>query len=78
MIGCDIDAAGLAVTAEQLAAANVTAELQRTDISVQADVDALMETVGDRVDLLANVAGIMDHFLPLSEVDDGPGIGSWA
>ena len=70
VIGCDIDAAGLAVTAEQLAAANVTAELQQTDISVQADVDALMETVGDRVDLLANVAGIMDHFLPLSEVDD--------
>ena len=40
------------------------------DISSQATADALMAEAGGRVDVLANVAGIMDAFLPLGEVDD--------
>ncbi|MBU6244871.1 MAG: SDR family NAD(P)-dependent oxidoreductase [Actinomycetales bacterium] len=40
------------------------------DVSVQAEVDALVAAAGDRVHALANVAGVMDGFLPAAEVDD--------
>lgn len=40
------------------------------DVSVQADVDRVVEAAGARIDVLANVAGIMDGFLPPHEVDD--------
>jgi NAD(P)-dependent dehydrogenase (short-subunit alcohol dehydrogenase family) len=41
------------------------------DISQQAVVDRVVAAAGERTDVLANVAGIMDGFLPLHEVDDG-------
>ncbi|KTR99840.1 MULTISPECIES: SDR family NAD(P)-dependent oxidoreductase [Microbacterium] len=40
------------------------------DVSAPETIAALLETAGGRVDGLANVAGIMDAFLPPSEVDD--------
>ena len=40
------------------------------DIAVQAGVDALVAAAGGPVDVLTNVAGIMDGFLPAAEVDD--------
>jgi NAD(P)-dependent dehydrogenase (short-subunit alcohol dehydrogenase family) len=40
------------------------------DVSVQADVDALVEAAGPRVDGLVNNAGIMDSFLPTAEITD--------
>lgn len=40
------------------------------DVSTQEGVDALMAAAGGRVDVLANVAGIMDGFLPAAEIDD--------
>lgn len=40
------------------------------DITVEENVQALVAAAGDRVDVLANVAGIMDAFLPAAEVDD--------
>lgn len=40
------------------------------DISEQATVDAVMAQAGERIDGLANVAGIMDGFLPSAEIDD--------
>jgi len=40
------------------------------DVSAQSTVDALLEAAGGHVDALANVAGIMDGFLPPSEMDD--------
>jgi NAD(P)-dependent dehydrogenase (short-subunit alcohol dehydrogenase family) len=43
------------------------------DITAQADVDALVAAATNtfgRVDIVANVAGIMDWFLPAHEVDD--------
>jgi len=40
------------------------------DISSQELVDHLVEVAGGRIDHLANVAGIMDGFLPTAEVDD--------
>lgn len=40
------------------------------DISAQEVVDRVVAAAGGRVDGLANVAGIMDAFLPPAEVDD--------
>ncbi|PZE55905.1 SDR family NAD(P)-dependent oxidoreductase [Curtobacterium sp. MCLR17_044] len=40
------------------------------DVAASKTIDALIAAAGDRVDGLANVAGIMDAFLPPDEVDD--------
>lgn len=40
------------------------------DVTEAATVDAVLAAAGERIDGLANVAGIMDAFLPPSEVDD--------
>lgn len=40
------------------------------DISLEATVRAVVDAAEGRVDILANVAGIMDGFLPVHEVDD--------
>lgn len=40
------------------------------DISEQATIDAVLAAAGGHVDALANVAGIMDGFLPPAEMDD--------
>lgn len=70
VIGCDVVEAALAETETDLERAGLSVELMRGDVTDQADVDRLVEAAGGRVDVLANVAGIMDHFLPLGEVDD--------
>lgn len=40
------------------------------DISDQQTIDRVVEAGGSRIDGLANVAGIMDGFLPTAEIDD--------
>jgi NAD(P)-dependent dehydrogenase (short-subunit alcohol dehydrogenase family) len=40
------------------------------DVSAAETIDAIIAAAGERIDGLANVAGIMDAFLPPSEVDD--------
>jgi NAD(P)-dependent dehydrogenase (short-subunit alcohol dehydrogenase family) len=40
------------------------------DISTEETVAAVVTAAGGRVDALANVAGIMDNFAPIHEVDD--------
>jgi NAD(P)-dependent dehydrogenase (short-subunit alcohol dehydrogenase family) len=40
------------------------------DVADVATIDALVDAAGERIDGLANVAGIMDAFLPPAEVDD--------
>ncbi|MEI2269418.1 MULTISPECIES: SDR family NAD(P)-dependent oxidoreductase [unclassified Microbacterium] len=40
------------------------------DVSRAETIDLIMRAAADRVDGLANVAGIMDAFLPPSEIDD--------
>jgi NAD(P)-dependent dehydrogenase (short-subunit alcohol dehydrogenase family) len=40
------------------------------DITRQESVDAIVAAAGDRIDALANVAGINDDFSPLHETDD--------
>jgi NAD(P)-dependent dehydrogenase (short-subunit alcohol dehydrogenase family) len=70
VIGCDVNPAGLDETRGLLAADGLAADLMVADVTKQQDVDAVAAKAGARVDILANVAGIMDHFLPLGEVDD--------
>ncbi|TDC95839.1 SDR family oxidoreductase [Saccharopolyspora aridisoli] len=40
------------------------------DISQAADVERIIAAAGERIDGLANVAGVMDDFSPLHELDD--------
>lgn len=40
------------------------------DITEQSDIDSIVATAGDRIDGLANVAGINDDFSPLHETED--------
>lgn len=40
------------------------------DVADQATIDAVLAAAQGRVDALANVAGVMDGFLPAGEVDD--------
>ncbi len=70
VVACDVDDAGLAALGEELMALGCAFETVRCDVNNQGDVDALVAVAGDRVDVLANVAGVMDHFLPLGELDD--------
>jgi NAD(P)-dependent dehydrogenase (short-subunit alcohol dehydrogenase family) len=70
VFGCDVSAEALNETRAQLAAQGLTTELMVADVTSQADVDALVARAGERIDILANVAGIMDHFVPLGELDD--------
>lgn len=70
VIGCDVAEPALEETRSALAQAGLTAELLTADVTKQADVDRVVAAAGPRVDILANVAGIMDHFLALGDVDD--------
>ncbi|MET7401980.1 SDR family oxidoreductase [Dactylosporangium sp. NPDC005572] len=71
VVGCDVDAAGLEATGKLLAAERYDADLLNADITVQGDVDRVVAALpGGFVDVLANVAGIMDYFLPVTELDD--------
>jgi NAD(P)-dependent dehydrogenase (short-subunit alcohol dehydrogenase family) len=68
VVAADISGARLAeLTAGNpgLALTPVTADLATSD-----GVQAVVASAGGRVDVLANVAGIMDGFLPPAEVDD--------
>lgn len=40
------------------------------DISSEATIIAIVKAAGQRIDALANIAGIMDNFTPVHEVDD--------
>ena len=73
VVGCDVNETGLGQTLEQVRAAGKDMTTVAADITRQADVDRLMDAAvaaHGKVDLLANVAGIMDWFLPAHEVDD--------
>jgi NAD(P)-dependent dehydrogenase (short-subunit alcohol dehydrogenase family) len=73
VFGCDVDADGLEGTRNMAAEAGKDIALVEADVTRQADVDrvvkATLEAHG-RIDILGNVAGIMDGFLPAHEVDD--------
>lgn len=70
VIGCDLSESGLATTTEQLGDLSPGVTLLAGDITDQDFVDHVVTSAGGRIDLLANVAGIMDHFVPLGDLDD--------
>jgi NAD(P)-dependent dehydrogenase (short-subunit alcohol dehydrogenase family) len=73
VVGLDVNEEALADVQTAASDARAAVSLTTGDITNQTDVDRI---VGDtleehgRIDLLANVAGIMDWFLPAHEVDD--------
>ena len=73
VVGCDVNQAGLEETLGAVREGGNDATMVTADVTSQDQVDRLVDdAVGrhGRVDLLANVAGIMDWFLPAHEVDD--------
>src|SRR5689334_18163167 len=69
VIGCDVDIDGLAGTLKEIEDAGRAARMVPADVTASADVDRIVAQLPDgRIDVLANVAGVMDHFLPLSDL----------
>jgi NAD(P)-dependent dehydrogenase (short-subunit alcohol dehydrogenase family) len=73
VVGLDVNKGALVDVQAAASDARAAVSLTTGDITSQPDVDrivgATLEEHG-RIDLLANVAGIMDWFLPAHEVDD--------
>lgn len=70
VVGCDRSEAGLDDTRVHLADHGLDATLVVADVTREDDVARVLEAASGTVDVLANVAGIMDHFVPLGELDD--------
>lgn len=73
VIACDVNAQGLNETLAEVPESGGRIEAAHIDVTKQADVDHIVADVlkrHGRIDILANVAGIMDGFLPAAEVDD--------
>ena len=70
VIGCDVSAPALEDTRARFAQDGVHVSLVTADVTRQDEVERLVQAAGERIDILANVAGIMDHFIPLGELDD--------
>lgn len=73
VIGCDVSQTGLEETLAAIRAAGFDASMTVVDVAQQADVDRAVSEVLDRhsrIDIVGNIAGIMDWFLPAHEVDD--------
>ncbi|MHB8960168.1 MAG: SDR family NAD(P)-dependent oxidoreductase [Candidatus Limnocylindrales bacterium] len=71
--GIDADGKGLTLATDEFAAAGAVVTLRRADVTDRVDVDRAVDAVmaaHGRIDVLANVAGIGDFFLPAHEVDD--------
>ncbi|TQL47003.1 NAD(P)-dependent dehydrogenase (short-subunit alcohol dehydrogenase family) [Homoserinimonas aerilata] len=68
VIAVDISAERLAEFADELAGSNIVTV--SGDISDDASVAAIIAAAGDRIDALANVAGIMDDMTPVGDVSD--------
>jgi len=68
LVATDVVPARLVSLARELADADVV--VVAGDVAEQATVDKVVDAADGRVDALANVAGIMDGFLPTAEIDD--------
>lgn len=69
VVGSDVVADRLDAVAAELDAGDRFVTVAG-DVSDQAAVDAILVAAGSQIHGLANVAGIMDAFLPIGEVDD--------
>lgn len=71
VVAVDVDAEELSTTGKLIEDAGHPVTTVVADVTDQADIARVVAVLDDeRVDLLANVAGVMDHFLPVTEVDD--------
>jgi NADP-dependent 3-hydroxy acid dehydrogenase YdfG len=73
VVGCDVSDQRVEEGGAAIGAAGAHGEVIVADISTQEGCDLLIGRATDRlglVDVLANVAGIMDAFLPVDAVDD--------
>lgn len=70
VVACDVNEEGLEATRAELAGQGLEATVLTADVTQQSEVERVVAAAGERIDALANVAGIMDHFVPLSELDD--------
>ncbi|MBP7973226.1 MAG: SDR family oxidoreductase [Candidatus Nanopelagicales bacterium] len=70
VIGCDVNVEAVEHTRELVSAEGLDVELLIADVTNQDDVDRVVAAAGPDLDIVANVAGVMDHFLPLGEMDD--------
>lgn len=68
VIAVDISQERLDEFKQELSGSDVT--LVAGDITKDETISAIVEAAGDRIDGLANVAGIMDNMTPLHEMDD--------
>ena len=68
VIATDVVADRLTALQQELAGADVT--IVTGDVAAAGTIDEILAVAGGAVDGLANVAGIMDGFLPPDEVDD--------
>lgn len=73
VVACDVHADGLAETLAAVDGASGSVVTVEADVTRPDDIEKLVNTAlgrAGRIDVLANVAGIMDWFLPAHEVDD--------
>jgi len=70
VVGVDVDQDRLTESLKAVIDAGHEARVVRADVSVQADIDRVLSEVGTAVDVLVNNAGIMDHFVPVTDLDD--------
>ncbi|SEJ23656.1 SDR family NAD(P)-dependent oxidoreductase [Demequina mangrovi] len=68
VIALDISAERLADFKAELDGLDIT--VVTADVTKEEDIARVLEAAGDRIDALANVAGIMDNMTPLHEVTD--------
>jgi Short-chain alcohol dehydrogenase of unknown specificity len=68
VVGSDISADRLAALVEENPELDIVTVAG--DVSSEDTIAAVLEAAGGKVDALANIAGIMDGFLPAAEVDD--------
>jgi len=69
----DFDIDGANVVVEEIKNSGGTAVAVKTDVSLQTDVDNLIDTAVSTygtIDILVNNAGIMDNFMPVEKVTD--------
>ena len=70
VVALDVNQERLAASQAELETKGLKADFLRADVTSQDDIQRVVEAAGDQIDILANVAGIMDHFIPLGELDD--------
>lgn len=73
VLAVDVDESALAGLAATAGAEGLDIETSVVDVRKQADVDGIVSHAIERhgaIDAVANVAGVMDHFQPVHEIED--------